>query len=88
MKRNFFIAGCTIGGHQWSSNTISHLHSLPETQKMMVIASETTEDEKKKSNGKMSRGYNYKGYFFCMKQAKVIPVNIYKNTRSTHWLWT
>jgi hypothetical protein len=41
---------------------------------MMVIASETTEEEKKQSNGKMSRVHNLKSYFFYMKQKLFLSI--------------
>jgi hypothetical protein len=68
----FFTAGYTVGGHLWSSTTISHLHSLPDTQKMMVIASETTEEEEKQSNGKLSRVHNHEGHIFAWNKQKLL----------------
>jgi hypothetical protein len=32
---------------------MSHLHSVPETQKMILTASETTKEEQKQSNGEL-----------------------------------
>jgi hypothetical protein len=46
-------AGCTEGRPLWGFATVSHLHSLPETQKMILASSETTEEEEKQSNGEM-----------------------------------
>jgi hypothetical protein len=51
--KNFTAAGYTLGGPLWSTATMSHLHSVPETQKMILTASETTEEEEKQSNGEM-----------------------------------
>jgi hypothetical protein len=49
----FIIAGYTEARPLWRSTTISHLHSLPETQKMILESSETVEEEEKQSNGEM-----------------------------------
>ncbi|GFG32617.1 hypothetical protein Cfor_12368 [Coptotermes formosanus] len=77
----FFAVGSAVGGHLWSSATIARLHSLPETQKMMVIASDTNEEEEKQSNEIISKVNNQllqqnEGRLFavvhiCGKQFKV-----------------
>jgi hypothetical protein len=61
----FFAVGSAVGGHLWSSATIARLHSLPETQKMMVIASDTNEEEEKQSNGKLYKVRNCESHIFA-----------------------
>jgi hypothetical protein len=49
--------GSAMGGRLRSISTTSHLHLLPETQKMLLMASETTEEERKQSYGEMFSVY-------------------------------
>ncbi|XP_023723080.1 39S ribosomal protein L21, mitochondrial isoform X2 [Cryptotermes secundus] len=70
----------------WRSTTVSHLHSLPVTQNMILASSETTEEEEKQSNELISKvnkqlqqqreGRLFAVVHVCGKQFKVTTEDI------------
>ncbi|KDR22679.1 39S ribosomal protein L21, mitochondrial [Zootermopsis nevadensis] len=81
VNKHAYLRGYAVRRPLWSTTTTSHLHSVPETQKMILTSSETTEEEQKQSNEiiskvnkqlqQQSEGRLFAVVHICGKQFKV-----------------